>query len=429
MATTKKTKSAGKSTRKAASKTAAPACDGCGCCDAPVNRKGYFGPYGGQFVPETLMAALKQLEREYDSAMADKAFRKELDRCYREIAGRPSELYLARRLTEKLGGAKIYFKREDMNHTGAHKINNTLGQALLTLRMGKKRVIAETGAGQHGVATAMAAAVFGLECDVYMGTEDIRRQALNVFRMKLMGARVVPVSSGQCTLKDALNEAMRDWMGSVENTHYIIGTVGGPHPFPTMVREFQSCIGREARAQMLTAEGRLPDVIVACVGGGSNAAGIFAPMIDDKEVAMIGVEAGGRGMKLGEHAATLSKGSPGVLHGMLSYVLQDADGQTAPVHSVSAGLDYPGVGPEHAFWKDSGRVTYTACGDDDAIDAVTVLARAEGIIPALESAHAVAEAIKLAPKLGKDKIVLINLSGRGDKDCNEIESLLEKRKK
>ena len=315
-----------------------------------------------------------------------------------------------------------------MNHTGAHKINNTLGQALLTLRMGKKRVIAETGAGQHGVAAATAAAVFGLTCDVYMGTEDIRRQALNVFRMQLLGARVIPVTTGQCTLKDALNEALRDWMGSVEGTHYIIGSVAGPHPYPTMVREFQCCIGREARRQMLEAERRLPDFIIACVGGGSNAAGIFSPMIDDKAVAMIGVEAGGRGPKLGDHAATLCEGSPGVLHGALSYVLQDADGQTAPVHSVSAGLDYPGVGPEHAYWKETGRVKYTTASDDEAIDATVTLSRTEGIIPALEPAHALAEAIKLAPKLGSDKIILICLSGRGDKDCNEIASILEKRK-
>jgi len=392
-----------------------------------ATRAGYFGPYGGQYVPETLMAALEQLSAEYDKAMGDPGFRGDLDRCYREIAGRPSELYFCRRLTEALGGAKIYLKREDMNHTGAHKINNTLGQALLTLRMGKKRVIAETGAGQHGVATAMAAAVFGLDCDVYMGTEDIRRQSLNVFRMRLMGARVIGVSSGQCTLKDALNEAMRDWMGSVEHTHYIIGTVAGPHPFPAMVREFQSCIGREARKQMLSAEGRLPDLIVACVGGGSNAAGIFAPMIADASVRMIGVEAGGRSLNLGDHAASLSLGRPGVLHGSLSYILQDADGQTADVHSVSAGLDYPGVGPELAYWKDIGRVGYTTCGDDEAIDAVVTLSRAEGIIPALESAHAVAEAIKQAPKMKKDQILLVNLSGRGDKDCNEIASILERK--
>ena len=392
-----------------------------------VDRPGYFGPFGGQFVPETLMGALERLAREFESAMADVVFPGELDRCLRVIAGRPSELYFARRLSEQLGGAKIYLKREDMNHTGSHKINNTLGQAMLTLRMGKKRVIAETGAGQHGVATAAAAAVFGLKCDVYMGSEDIRRQSLNVFRMQLMGARVIPVESGQRTLKDALNEALRDWMGSVEGTHYIIGSVAGPHPFPTMVREFQSCIGREARAQMLQAEGRLPDVIVACVGGGSNAAGIFAPMIGDESVAMVGVEAGGRGWNLGDHAATLCKGSPGVLHGALSYVLQDADGQTAPVHSISAGLDYPGVGPEHSHWKQTGRVRYTSAGDDEALEAVVTLSRAEGIIPALESAHAVAEAIKLAPTMGRDQIILVNLSGRGDKDCNEIAAILKQK--
>ena len=388
---------------------------------------GYFGPYGGRFVPETLMSALAQLEREYRSAMGDKAFLAEFDRCLREIAGRPSEMYFARRLTDHCGGAKIYLKREDMNHTGAHKINNTLGQGLLTLRMGKKRIIAETGAGQHGVATAMAAAVFALECDVYMGTEDIRRQSLNVFRMELMGARVVPVTTGQRTLKDACNEAMRDWMASAEHTHYAIGSVVGPAPFPEMVGEFQSCIGRESREQMLAAEGRLPDVIVACIGGGSNAAGIFAPMIEDKSVKMVGVEAGGRSMKLGDHAASLVAGSPGVLHGTKSYILQDADGQTAPVHSVSAGLDYPGVGPEHAQWKDSGRVTYTTCSDVQAIDATCLLARTEGIIPALESAHAIHEAARLAATMKSDQIVLVNLSGRGDKDCNEIAEILKRR--
>jgi len=393
---------------------------------ATTRREGYFGPFGGQFVPETLMAALEQLSREFEAAMRDADFLAELDRCWRQIAGRPSELYFARRLTEKLGGAKIYLKREDMNHTGAHKINNTLGQALLTLRMGKRRVIAETGAGQHGVATATAAAVFGLACEVYMGTEDIRRQSLNVFRMELLGTRVIPVTSGQRTLKDALNEAMRDWMGSVADTHYIIGSVAGPHPFPVMVREFQSCIGREARRQMLDAEGRLPDTIVACVGGGSNAAGIFAPMIDD-DVEMVGVEAGGRSMNQGDHAATLCAGSPGVLHGSLSYVLQDDDGQTAKVHSVSAGLDYPGVGPEHSYWKQTGRVRYTACSDEEALDATMELSRTEGIIPALESAHAIAEAIKLAPKMDAEKILLINLSGRGDKDCNEIAEILKRR--
>jgi tryptophan synthase beta chain len=391
-----------------------------------AKREGYFGAYGGQFVPETLMPALHQLQREYASAKADAAFGAELDRCYREIAGRPSELYLCRRLTAQLGGAKVYLKREDMNHTGAHKINNTLGQGLLALRMGKRRVIAETGAGQHGVATATAAAVFGLECDVYMGTEDIRRQELNVFRMKLMGARVVGVTTGQCTLKDALNEAMRDWMGSVAHTHYVLGTVAGPHPFPAIVTEFQSVIGREARRQMLEAEGRLPDVVVACVGGGSNASGMFKPLENDTEVRLVGVEAGGRSMEYGDHAASLCAGKPGVLHGSLSYVLQDADGQTAPVHSISAGLDYPGVGPEHAYWKDAGRVSYTTAGDDEAIAAVMTLSRTEGIIPALESAHAVAEAIKLAPKMGKDKIVLVNLSGRGDKDCMEIASILRR---
>ena len=394
---------------------------------AGKSREGYFGPFGGQFVPETLMGALDQLDREFKAAMGDDGFKIELDRCLREIGGRPSEMYFARRLTEQVGGAKIYLKREDMNHTGAHKINNTLGQGLLALRMGKRRIIAETGAGQHGVATATVGAVFGLECDVYMGTEDIRRQALNVFRMELLGAKVIPVESGQRTLKDALNEAMRDWMGSVEYTHYIIGSVAGPHPFPLMVREFQSCIGRESREQMMKAEGRLPDLIVACVGGGSNAAGIFAPMIDEKDVQMVGVEAGGRSLNFGDHAATLCVGSPGVLHGTLSYVLQDSDGQTAQVHSVSAGLDYPGVGPEHSYWKETNRVRYTTCSDDEALDATVTLSRTEGIIPALESAHAVAEAMKLAPKMDKDKIVLINLSGRGDKDCNEIAEILKRR--
>ncbi|NLF30056.1 MAG: tryptophan synthase subunit beta [Planctomycetes bacterium] len=393
----------------------------------PPAREGYFGLYGGRFVPETLEDALVQLTAEYKAAKADPAFADEFDRCLREIAGRPSMLYFARRLSEKVGGAKIYLKREDLNHTGAHKINNTLGQALLCLRMGKKRVIAETGAGQHGVATATAAAVFGLSCDVYMGSEDMRRQALNVFRMQLLGARVVPVHSGQRTLKDATNEAMRDWMGSVGHTHYIIGSVVGPHPFPTMVRDFQSCIGREARAQMLQQHGSLPDVVVACVGGGSNAAGIFAAFVPDARVKLVGVEAGGTGMELGRHAASLCQGSPGVLHGSLSYVLQDGDGQTAAVHSVSAGLDYPGVGPEHAYWHDTGRVSYTACSDDGAIDALETLSRVEGIIPALESAHAVAEGVKLAAAMRPDQSVLINLSGRGDKDCNEIEALLKKR--
>jgi len=395
--------------------------------DNQASREGYFGQFGGQFMPETLMAALRELTVEFEAAMADEAFLAEFDRVLREIAGRPSELYFCKRLTEQLGGAKIYLKREDMNHTGAHKINNTLGQGLLTLRMGKRRVIAETGAGQHGVATATVAAVFGLECDVYMGSEDIRRQALNVFRMELLGARVVPVESGQRTLKDACNEAMRDWMASVEHTHYILGSATGGHPYPTMVREFQSCIGREARRQMMEAEGKLPDCIVACVGGGSNAAGIFSPMIDDASVRMVGVEAGGRSMNFGDHAAPLCAGEPGVLHGSLSYVLQDADGQTAPVHSISAGLDYPGVGPEHSYWKDIGRVTYTTCSDDDALDALVALARTEGIIAAMESAHAVAEAMNIAPTMKADEVLLINLSGRGDKDCNEIAEVLARR--
>ena len=386
---------------------------------------GHFGKYGGVFVPETLVTALGELEAEYTRAKNDPAFQREFDQYLREFVGRPSRLYFARRLTEKYGGARIYLKREDLNHTGAHKINNTIGQALLTRRMGKKRVIAETGAGQHGVATATVAALFDLKCDVYMGAEDIRRQSLNVFRMKLMGANVVEVRSGSKTLKDALNEAMRDWMGSVVGTHYIIGSVAGPHPFPMMVRDFQSCMGREARAQCLEAEGRLPDVVIACVGGGSNAAGIFAPFVDDKGVKMIGVEAGGRGGNLGEHAATLSQGRPGVLHGMLSYVLQDGDGQTADVHSVSAGLDYPGVGPEHAYWKDSGRVEYTSITDAEALEAFQVLARCEGILPALETAHALAQAAKIAPTMKKDQIMIINLSGRGDKDCQEVARLLE----
>jgi len=390
-------------------------------------KEGYFGQFGGCYVPETLVSALRHLSTEFEAAWDDDSFQNEFKRCLLQIAGRPSELYFCKRMTEKLGGAKIYLKREDMNHTGAHKINNTLGQALLALRMGKKRVIAETGAGQHGVATATAAAVFGLDCEVYMGSEDIRRQALNVFRMELLGTKVVPVESGQRTLKDATNEALRDWMGSSQHTHYILGSVCGPHPFPLMVRKFQSCIGIEARQQMLDAEGKLPDVVVACVGGGSNAAGIFAPMVDDQSVRMVGVEAGGRSLDLGDHAATLSLGSPGVLHGSYSFVLQDSDGQTADVHSVSAGLDYPGVGPEHSYWKQTGRVRYTNCSDDEALDALIDLSRTEGIIPAMESSHAVAEALKIAPTLDKDGIVLINLSGRGDKDCNEIQEILRRR--
>ena len=386
-----------------------------------------FGPFGGQFVPEVLMHAIEELAAEYEAAKADAAFWAELDEMLRHYAGRPSALTFARRLTEQLGGAKIYLKREDLNHTGAHKINNVLGQGLLTKRMGKPRIIAETGAGQHGVATATAAAVLGLECVVYMGAEDVRRQALNVYRMRLLGSECVPVESGQKTLKDAINEAMRDWMASVETTHYCIGSVMGPHPFPTLVRDFQSVIGRETREQLLEREGRLPDAVMACVGGGSNAAGMFYPFVEDAGVRMIGVEAAGEGVDTPRHAATLAKGSPGVLHGMHTVVLQDDDGQTLPVHSVSAGLDYPGVGPEHAHWHATGRAEYVSATDQEALDAFGLLSRTEGIIPALETAHAVAHAVKLAPTMGKDQILVINLSGRGDKDCMEVARLTGER--
>jgi tryptophan synthase beta chain len=388
--------------------------------------KGHFGIYGGVFVPETLIAALRQLEAEYARAKSDPEFQSQLEDYLLNFVGRPSGLYFARRLTEHFGGAKIYLKREDLNHTGAHKINNTIGQALLTLRMGKKRVIAETGAGQHGVATATAAALFGLKCDVFMGAEDVRRQSLNVFRMRLMGANVVEVTSGSKTLKDATNEAMRDWMGTVDSTHYIIGSVVGPHPFPMMVRDFQSVIGHEARQQCLDLEKRLPDYIVACIGGGSNAAGIFAPFAGDSSVKLIGVEAGGRGSALGQHAAALCAGKPGILHGSLSYVLQDDDGQTADVHSVSAGLDYPGVGPEHAYWKDTGRVQYVSATDEQALAAFQKVAQLEGILPALECAHAFAYLEELAPRLSGEKIIIVNLSGRGDKDCQEVARLIGK---
>ena len=391
---------------------------------------GRFGPYGGSYIPETLHAAVQQLAAEYQRARNDPAFQRTLDRWLKDYVGRPSPLYFAERLTAHAasgaGGARIYLKREDLNHTGAHKINNSLGQALLTLRMGKKRIIAETGAGQHGVACATAAAVFGLKCDVYMGVEDIRRQAPNVKRMELMGTRVVPVESGSKTLKDATNAAMRDWMETSEHTHYIIGSVVGPHPFPMIVRDFQAVIGKECRAQCLEQIGRLPDAVVACVGGGSNAAGIFHPFQHDAAVQLVGVEAGGRSASYGEHAATLSFGQPGVLHGSLSYVMQDPDGQTAPVHSISAGLDYPGVGPEHAHWHDTGRASYVAVTDDRALEAFTLLAKLEGIIPALESSHAVRHAIDLAKGLGKDKVVVVNLSGRGDKDLDEAVRLLGK---
>ena len=389
---------------------------------APVS--GCFGPYGGRYVPETLMAALEQLTDAYMAAKDDPDFRNEFDYLLKQFAGRPTRLYFARRLTDAWGGARIYLKREDLAHTGSHKINNTVGQGLLAVRMNKKRLIAETGAGQHGVATATAAALLGLECDIFMGTEDIRRQRLNVFRMQALGARVVGVGTGQRTLKDAINEAMRDWMATVETTHYCFGTTAGPHPFPTIVRDFQSVIGIEARQQIQKQEGCMPDVIVACVGGGSNSAGIFSAFIEDENVQLVGVEAGGKGIASGEHAATLTAGRPGILHGSYSYVLQDDAGQTAPVHSVSAGLDYPGVGPEHAYWKDSGRVRYTVATDAEALDAFCELSRLEGIIPALESSHALVEAGKIAPQLNNRQVLIVNLSGRGDKDAEEVARLL-----
>ena len=377
---------------------------------------GRFGVYGGRYVPETLMAALQDLEREYEKAKRDAKFQKRLDLLLKTYAGRPTPLFFARRLTEKLGGAKIYLKREDLLHTGAHKINNCLGQGLLVDRMGKRRVIAETGAGQHGVATATVGALLGFECVVYMGTEDMRRQELNVFRMRLLGAEVRGVDSGSRTLKDAINEAMRDWVTNVRTTHYLLGSVLGAHPYPTMVRDFHRVIGREARAQILKAEGRLPKAIIACVGGGSNSIGIFYDFIKDKRVELIGVEAGGRGEALGDHAARFRGGSPGVLQGTFSYVLQDKAGQIALTHSVSAGLDYPSIGPEHAELHDTGRAEYVPASDAEALAATTLLARTEGIIPALESAHAVAEVIKRAPKMKKSEVVIVNISGRGDKD-------------
>ena len=387
------------------------------------DQNGRFGEYGGRFVPETLMFALDELATEFRRATADPAFMGEFHRILNEYVGRPSRLYFAERLTAEAGGAKIYLKREDLNHTGAHKINNAVGQALLTRRMGKKRVIAETGAGQHGVASATASALLGLKCRVYMGSEDVRRQELNVVRMRAMGAEVVPVESGSKTLKDATNEAMREWMGTVEHTHYIIGSVVGPHPFPQMTRDFQSVIGTETKAQCREQFGRLPDAVVACVGGGSNAAGMFHPFAEDKEVELIGVEAGGRTAEPGHHASTLTFGKPGVLHGSFSYVLQDDDGQTADVHSISAGLDYPGVGPEHSYWKDTGRVRYTSVTDAEALDAFHQCARLEGILPALETAHAVVETMREAAKRGKDEVVVLCFSGRGDKDCAEVARL------
>src|SRR2546421_4367276 len=356
--------------------------------------QGRVGAYGGRYVPETLMFALRQLSEHYEQARGDPEFQKQFDYYMKHYVGRPCPLYFAERLTKESGGARIFLKREDLNHTGAHKINNSIGQALLARRMGKPRIIAETGAGQHGVATATAAALFGLKCQVYMGEEDVRRQHLNVFKMRALGSEVITVRTGSRTLRDAINEAMRNWMATVENTHYIIGSVVGPHPFPMMVRDFQSVIGLETKQQCHDQIGRLPDVVIACVGGGSNSAGIFYPFVADTSVQLIGVEAGGRGVRPGEHAATLSHGQPGVLHGSFSYVLQDPDGQTEPVHSVSAGLDYPGVGPEHSYWKDSGRVRYTSVGDADALDAFDLCSRLEGVLPALETAHAVFEAMR-----------------------------------
>ncbi len=384
------------------------------------NAFGYFGPYGGQYVPETLMVALRELTQAYEKALRDKKFKKELNGYLSNYSGRPTPLTYAARLTKSLGGAKIYLKREDLNHTGAHKINNCLGQILLAKRMGKKRIIAETGAGQHGVATATVCALFGLKCEVYMGEEDVRRQALNVFRMKLLGAQVHAVSSGTRTLKDAMSEAIRDWVTNVRTTYYLIGSTAGPHPYPMIVRDFQRVIGEEARRQILKIEKKLPDVLVACVNGGSNAIGLFYPFIQDKKVKMVGVEAAGDGVKTKRHAATMEKGKPGVLHGSYSYVLQSPEGQIAETHSISAGLDYPGVGPEHAWLKDTGRARYVSVTDVQALEAFQALARQEGILPALESSHAVYQAMKMAPKLSKHSTLIVNLSGRGDKDVNTV---------
>jgi tryptophan synthase beta chain len=381
---------------------------------------GHFGIFGGRYVAETIMPALLELEEAYGACRSDRAFQKDLGRYLRDYAGRETPLYLAKNLTEKLGGARIYLKREDLNHTGSHKINNTLGQALLARKMGKKKVIAETGAGQHGVATATVAALFGMECRVFMGVEDIRRQAPNVSRMKMLGAEVVPVTAGTGTLKDAMNEAMRHWVTHVRDTYYIIGSTAGPHPYPVMVRDFQSVIGREARRQILQAEGRLPDYLIACVGGGSNAMGLFYPFRNDSYVRMVGVEAAGKGTATKEHAATLCTGTVGVLHGNKTYLLQDEEGQVRDAYSIAAGLDYPGVGPEHSYFKDTERATYVSVEDREAVQAFLLLATREGIIPALESAHAVAYAVKIAPTLEQDQILVINLSGRGDKDAGIV---------
>ncbi|WP_340694919.1 tryptophan synthase subunit beta [Hydrogenobacter thermophilus] len=390
------------------------------------DNKGYFGNFGGKFVPETLMYALEELEGQYKEVRSDKSFWEELNYYLRTYAGRPTPLYFAKNLTEYAGGAKIYIKREDLLHTGAHKINNTLGQALLTKRMGKKRVIAETGAGQHGVATATACALLGLDCTVYMGEEDAHRQELNVFRMKLLGAQVSIVKSGSRTLKDAINEALRDWVTNVETTHYIIGSVVGPHPFPLIVRDFQKVIGQEAKEQILKLEGKLPNAIIACVGGGSNAMGIFYPFLEDEEVRLIGVEAGGLGLNTGKHAASINGGSVGILHGMKSYFLQDEEGQILPTHSVSAGLDYPGVGPEHAYLFESKRAEYVWANDEEALEGFKILSKLEGIIPALEPAHAVLKTIELAKEIGREGVVILNLSGRGDKDMFHVMDILRK---
>ena len=391
---------------------------------AAIHKRGYFEDFGGSFVPETLVYALDQLSAAYESIKTDTDFHGALDALLRDYVGRPTPLYLAERLSAQLGGARIYLKREDLAHTGAHKINNAIGQVLLAQRMGKPRIIAETGAGQHGVATATACALLGLECHVYMGAEDIRRQHMNALRMDLLGAELVSVDSGSKTLKDAINEAIRDWVTNVETTHYVIGSVVGPHPYPSMVRDFQTVIGREARAQIVEKEGRLPDLIIACVGGGSNAIGIFQEFIREESVKLIGVEGGGCGLASGKHAATLVAGTVGVLHGAKSYLMQDEDGQICETHSVSAGLDYPGVGPEHSYLKDAGRVEYTFATDREALEAFKLLCSCEGIIPALEPAHALAHALKLAPQMSKDEIVLINLSGRGDKDLEIVEGLV-----
>lgn len=392
------------------------------------DKRGYFGDYGGRFVPETLVPVIDELNRAYQEAKTDASFWADFEALSRDYSGRPTPLYFAGGLSEHLGGAQILLKREDLAHTGAHKINNALGQGLLARRMGKQRIIAETGAGQHGVATAAVCAMLGLECIIYMGEEDIRRQSLNVFRMKLMGARVVSVTSGSRTLKDAINEAIRDWVTNVENTHYLIGSVVGPNPYPAMVRDFQSIIGKETRKQSLEKLGRLPSHVVACVGGGSNAIGIFHSFLPDREVALIGVEAAGRGLNSGKHAASLLRGRVGVLHGAKSYVLQDDNGQIMETHSVSAGLDYPGVGPEHSYLKDTGRASYVAISDKEALKGFELLCRTEGIIPALESAHAVAYAATLAPSLDKEQVIVINLSGRGDKDLNIVTEALEESK-